>query len=378
MKKILFVMDSMVLGGSQRILLTILKMLPPSYHVELLLINDYGIYLDDIPKGIKVYSIFSKYKQVPFGDIKNYDFYQKVKIIFNKVVFRGKVYLNYIRYVSNKIVNDEYDYVIGFQEGPANFVAANMQGKAKKIGWLHSDINMLTKKQSEMELGVYQKLDKIICVSDFVKLSAIKKHEHIKCKAYVLHNPIDFEVIRRQSVEDVELIYDEFINIISIGRLSPEKQLDLLIKKLSKYLHEHDEVKLHIVGDGPERLYLNRLIDTLELDGRVILHGLQKNPYKYLKMSDIYISASLYEGLPTTIIEAMVLNKMIIANDIPANVELLKDYEPCAIVNVENDLQLVSAIDSVLDAKSECDNLWLEERFSLSTFLTRFSHLLES
>ncbi|WP_217266139.1 hypothetical protein, partial [Vibrio cholerae] len=86
-KKILFVMDTMVLGGSQKVLLNCLALFKNKYDVELLLLNNYGIYMSDIPEYITVKFIFSKYKQVPLNEINKFSNLEKFKILFYKFFF---------------------------------------------------------------------------------------------------------------------------------------------------------------------------------------------------------------------------------------------------------------------------------------------------
>ena len=73
------------------------------------------------------------------------------------------------------------------------------------------------------------------------------------------------------------------------------------------------DFKWIIVGDGEEKEKLNELIDKYNLKKYLILHGFEQNPFPYLKQADIYIQPSRYEGYATTITEAIILGKPIIA-----------------------------------------------------------------
>lgn len=372
-KKILFVMDTMVLGGSQKVLLNCLALFKNKYDVELLLLNNYGIYLSDIPEYINVKFIFSKYKQVPLNEINKFSNLEKFKILFYKFFFRGGIYLSYLKFKSNHIIKkDDYHYIIGFQEGPSNFVAANIKTNAVKIGWLHSDINRLTKVQTKMECGVYEKLNHIICVSDFVKNEAINKYPEIASKIRVLYNPIDTDIIHERACEPLLGIDKKKINLISIGRLSPEKNFLLLIENLYCYLLANPNVILNIVGDGPEKSAIISKIEDKGVSSQVVLHGYQKNPYKYLFNSDIYVSASEYEGLPTTILEAMILGKRIIANRIPSNVELLENYPLALLINIKDKVELQYSIYNALALEGGGDITDINMRISCDKFVDNF------
>lgn len=382
MKKILLVMDTLVLGGSQKVLLECLNIFLKKYEIDLLLINDYGIYKKNIDKKINVIKIFPKYKQIPLSDIvsNNYNFFEKILILFYKIFFRKKVYLWYLKFKSNKLLkNKNYKYLIGFQEGPSNYLVANLKLNSYKIGWFHSDINMLNKTQTEMEKNVYEKLDKIIAVSKAVKVLAEKKYPKISEKIEVLYNPINIEKIVELSEEPQETYINNTINILTIGRFSPEKGYLELIKIFHRLNEYKTNLRLYLIGEGNEEKKLRELIKKLDLEKKVIILGFKENPYNYLKKSDIYVSSSTYEGLPTTLIEAMILDKVIVATKTPGSCEVLKEYDKkyLVLLGSETDFvnKMIMAINDLEINKNKVEKINLEKKFGNKNFIENFEKI---
>lgn len=94
--------------------------------------------------------------------------------------------------------------------------------------------------------------------------------------------------------------------IMSMGRLGHEKGFDLLINAFSMIAGRYPEWSLVILGEGTMRQELERTRDNLGLGNRVLMPGLVKNPYDYLKKAELYVLSSRYEGFPVALCEAMV------------------------------------------------------------------------
>lgn len=115
------------------------------------------------------------------------------------------------------------------------------------------------------------------------------------------------------------------INFVNMGRLSPEKAQDNLIKAFYKFQKEHSKSMLYILGQGPLKSALQKLINDLELQDHVVLTGQQEEPFKILDMCDCFILSSHYEGQPMVLLEALTLGLDIIATNIIANKTVLEN-----------------------------------------------------
>ena len=177
MKKVLFVVHTLQVGGAEKVLLNLLKNInKQKYDITVLaLVND-GIYIDELKKidGIKYKYVFNSFfKQV--RENKQSKFYKISRSIMDKI---WKFYIRLIKYMPKMLykmrVKEKYDIEIAFLEGKVSKFVANSSNKnSKKFAWIHTDINNEPKinifKNIEEEKECYKKFDKIMCVSEEVK-----------------------------------------------------------------------------------------------------------------------------------------------------------------------------------------------------------------
>jgi len=102
--------------------------------------------------------------------------------------------------------------------------------------------------------------------------------------------------------------------LCAVGRLVPQKGFDILLKAFYIAL-QTAELRLVIVGDGPEYLALTRLASKLGVLDYVDFLGHQTNPLPYMSGSDLFILSSRYEGMPNVLVEALSCQIPIIASD---------------------------------------------------------------
>ena len=268
--------------------------------------------------------------------------------------------------------NSKFDYVIDYS-GYSMFWPKILLGTEAKrrIIYLHSDI------KSDMQrtvagrrphylnlkgaISLYHKFDKLVSVSEVTKEVNVKnvgyatsKNKFTSAMNLINLDKIDnlvndnsdyfqqngkevLGVIRNNKIETVEF-NDNNYNIMAMGRLSPEKGFDILIKAFAEVVEKHPNTKLYILGDGPLRNLLENLIEKLNLEDSVYLVGQKSNPFNIMKRSDLFVLSSHYEGQSMVLLEALTLNTNVLASDIPANRYVLKygDYGMLAENSPEN------------------------------------------
>jgi glycosyltransferase involved in cell wall biosynthesis len=127
-----------------------------------------------------------------------------------------------------------------------------------------------------------------------------------------IYNPIS---IRNNESEANEEITDNFENelfikndiIISIGRLSHQKNQSLMLDVFAQVEKRNPRLRLVILGGGDLRGALEEKIKKLKLTEKVFLLGVKQNVYKYLKKSKFFLFTSSFEGLGMVLLEAMSL-----------------------------------------------------------------------
>lgn len=157
----------------------------------------------------------------------------------------------------------------------------------------------------------YAKSNIIVAVSEGVKDDLIRFFNLGKKTINVIGNSYSYsELIAKSEEFDIELETASFV--VCVGRLYKNKNHELLIKAMA---HVSNPKTLVFLGDGPERSNLESLVQDLKLEQYVIFKGFIKNPYPYIKKSSGLVSASLAEGFPNVIAEALVLGKFVVSSD---------------------------------------------------------------
>lgn len=113
--------------------------------------------------------------------------------------------------------------------------------------------------------------------------------------------------------------------IAAVNRLSPQKDPLGLVRGLCPVLKQDSASRLLIVGDGPLRADVKRLIAELGLGRQVMLTGLRSDVADLLTAADVFVSASLWEGLPRTVIQAMATDLPVVATAADGIVDIVND-----------------------------------------------------
>ncbi len=116
-----------------------------------------------------------------------------------------------------------------------------------------------------------------------------------------------------------------------VGRLSAEKSVDRALHTIARLTAMRHDVKLLLVGDGPERESLVTLADDLKISDRVIFAGWQKDARPYYQAMDLLLLSSLTEGMPNVVLEAMAMGVPVAATDV-GDVNYLLDDGRCGLV----------------------------------------------
>lgn len=163
---------------------------------------------------------------------------------------------------------------------------------------------------------IYENLDKIIAISSIVKKDLQNAFEIDENKIEVIHNPIDIERIKKLSQEPLNKIEKEIFSkktILYVGRFSPEKRLDLLIKIFSLINAKLKNINLVLVGSGEEEEKLKELVRIYNIEKNVFFLPYTANPFKYMKNATIFALTSEQEGFGRVVAESMACETPVIA-----------------------------------------------------------------
>lgn len=313
-KNIVFVMYVLLDGGAEKALMTMLDNLDYSkYNVDLIVLAKEKSYLYNINKNVNVSYIYDT---------------------------MGQLYEDYVNGNFNLEFKKEYDIEIGFLGIFTTWAICRFGSpNARKITWLHGDFPYMVSGNSvEYVSDIYGRMDNVISVSDGVSKSFSDfLGGSLDSKLQRIYVPIDISQMRNLVLEDIEYKKSKF-TIMSIGRLSGEKGFDRLIRVHKRLIDEGIDNELIILGSGEDEVKLKKLVMDLRVEDSCKLIGYQKNPYPWIKMSDLFVSSSYTEALPLAIIDAMVLDKPIVATDTHGSRALFKDKLGLMVSNSEDGL----------------------------------------
>lgn len=167
---------------------------------------------------------------------------------------------------------------------------------------------------------VGKKLYLVTTPTKFTAKMIIEKKVFEKNKVKYLPDPIlKINEIQKKknTLKKVEEELSSNNSLISIGRLTPQKNFNFLIKVFYEISKEYKSLNLFILGEGEEKNKLKALISKLNLTKKVFLVGYKDNIYDYLKKSKIFILPSLWEDPGFVLLEAAYLNKTILSSNCP-------------------------------------------------------------
>lgn len=245
MKKIIFVIESMNVGGTEKALLSMISEIPKDkFDITIFILERRGGFLKSIPNYINI-KFYDEYENIKNNIIKNprdllkNEIKEKKYIEALKTIFYqglSRITKNYNIYFNNKIVKKikdipgKYDLAVSYQGPPSNFSAYLVLNKIKannKVQWIHSDVSKLNLDIKTIRC-LYKYFDKIFVVSNEAKNNFIKIFPTFKNKTNVIFNIINKELILEESTKKIGF-KDKFdgFRILTVGRLSGEKRTSI-------------------------------------------------------------------------------------------------------------------------------------------------------
>ena len=163
-----------------------------------------------------------------------------------------------------------------------------------------------------------KRIYKVTCPTQSTLEKIIESKIFAKDKVHLLKDPIiNIQEIKRKSNEKID---DEIINtkyILGIGRLTKQKNFELLLNFFAKLTKKDSTYKLYILGDGEDKTKLTNMINKHKLVSKALLLGHHENVFKYLKYAECFILSSLWEDPGFVLAEAAIMNTNIISSDCP-------------------------------------------------------------
>lgn len=339
MKKILFVIDEIIVGGAQKSLLSLLSTIDYSRcEVDLLIFDESGGFRSLIPPQVRVIRTASCYKEFFSPIRKSVIGLVKKGKVFNAIVrlfllFLTKLTKDETYYykcsflVKPKDLREYYDTAIACHYRMSNYYIVKKVNAGMKCGWYHHGEYNVSDKVHQFDRWCYSRLNRVACVSESIHTELQNHFPGYFNKFVVIKNIISTQLIRGLSEQPCELDMDgRCFKIMTVGRLSPEKGLNLVVESCQKLLERgYTNIKWFLIGDGVERKRIESLIKRHHLENTLILLGEKLNPYKYIRCTDVYVHPSLVESFGLAIAEAKILYKPVVSTDTPGALEQIQN-----------------------------------------------------
>lgn len=341
-KRVLFLIESLAGGGAEKVLSTLVRYLDPaSFHVTVCALVGTGVYVEEVKKHVYFKPVI-KDSTTLFGKVKYWLIY---KILPPR--------LSYLLYIPKG-----NDIEIAFTEGlSTRLISSSNNKKSRKIAWAHTDLmnnhwTLHVYKNQNEETRTYKRFNEIVCVSETV-MGSLKTVCPGLNNLLVLHNPVDSAVIIRQAKVNncVDSVHSKGNRLVSLGRLVPQKGYDRLLPLLKRLHDEGFMFKMVILGEGPERPALEKMMHDWEMDDYVSLIGFLSNPYPYLAASDLFVCPSRSEGYSTAVTEALILGIPVLTTNCSGMTELLDGGKLGCIVD-NSDEAIYTSLKALLSDSS--------------------------
>lgn len=317
MKKILFVLPGLSVGGLERVQVNLANALVErDYDVTILALNPQADLKVELSP--KVHYRYQPCKPHPIGGRIPYlrhKFYDDG--MWETRASAKELYQYYVG-------NEKFDVEIGFFRGlSVKIVSGSTNPRSVKLAWVHSDFKHcggITNNFKNMAAvrAAYGKFDRIVCVSDRAKRS-FEEVIGYPDKTARIYNLLPAEKIRALGGE-VCPARKRKATICSVGHLLPVKGYDRLIGAVKRLNAEGKGLALWLVGGGEEEKALRELAAG---DENISFFGSQPNPYPYMKQADLYVCSSRYEGFNLTVAEALILGVPVLSTDCTGPTEIL-------------------------------------------------------
>lgn len=356
MKKILFYTTFLTQGGGIEVVTVryINKFIENGYKVDLYIDYDMGeenIREKEIDKRVKITYLKSEKISKLIYKLRTLGKEKKIYNIFLYILILASDFIVWKKEVK-KIEKENYDATISFFQFLPSYIT-KVKGPKHMI-FLHGSVKQyfegIRKYFKNSFFNKINRFDYICTVSEEMRVQLKEIFPNLTNKQMTIYNPIDFETIETKACKRGDLTSDEekLLNssyICSVGRLDEgQKDFNTLINAYANLKNKISE-KLVLVGDGPDRKKLENLVKELNLENYIIFLGKKNNPYIWMKNSKAFILSSKYEGLPTVLIEALILDiPSISSNCLTGPAEILENGKYGELFNIGNVKELEEKI----------------------------------
>lgn len=359
LKTILFHVNSFLAGGIEKVLIELLRAMDEhKYKIRLSIAYNFGeqeVLLSEVPDYVEVHHLLNSPWLINTQKRKKTGKISVFEKLVAEVVFPPFRKLVQARALKNLL--KDTDVVIDFDTTLAPFNQLFQDKRSAAYRHFSFGHNWKAEKRSLHKLTRrLTHYNRVVMLCDEMKEEAATLYPFLKPKLCRIYNALNRERIEKLAQEPIDA---ELLNgrpyIVSVGRLHEEqKDFTTLLKAYIDCVNRYQiEECLVIVGYGSAQPGLEKLARDAGMTERILFTGFQSNPYKWIANSSLFLFSSKFEGLPTVIIEAMILDKPVVATACPTGVkELLMNGKAGILTEVGNVVEMSNALHRLVHNKA--------------------------
>lgn len=324
-KKILFVLDSLRIGGAEKSLITLLSLLDYSkYDVDLQLFAFDGAFMHSVPQEVNVlpptsWTSFTQKSlcgQLMTGHLGKLWTRLKLAIGIRKNTFNGRE-LDYFVWQQTKHQYEKsstvYDVAIGYGHYLPSFYVLEKVDAKQKVTYLNTPFNP-PKSLIEMNRQVYNGFDKIIAISQDVNNSFVSYYPEFAEKTITINDPFSVTYVEKCAAAfQPEWATENVPHLVTAARLEQNaKGMDILLDTARILKEKGLNFRWFVLGEGAYHKQMDVYIGKHNLQDNLFLLGAVANPYPYLKHATLYVQTPRFEGFGLSIAEARLLNTPVV------------------------------------------------------------------
>lgn len=367
--RILFCLNYMNVGGVEKSLLSLLRVLPRDrFEPHVALEREMGQLLPDIPADVPVHVLrciernYARLERpLACGTMADRISYVAAKL-------RGTLVPYYARVLRDEEhLPLEFDIAVAYQ-GPNElldwYVGEHIRAR-KRAGWIHFEVNRSYINPRTVR-RVYPRLDRVFIVSESARDIFAGMFPEFASLCRVFRNIVDADSVRRMSQEYEVPRRPGRPVLVTVGRVTSQKAPDVAVDVAARLRGRGVDFDWYFVGAGDMLESCRRSASRLGLDGCLHFTGLKANPFPYLRAADVYVQPSRFEGYCIALAEARVFGMPVVCTPFSGS-EQVSGMSNAQIVPLDADA-LADAVERAVsmprierDFHSECDFSQLSE-----------------
>ena len=349
-------------GGAERAMLKLASGIQQrGFRVDLVVANAFGAYVSCVPEGVRVVDLRRRGVLAALPALTRYLRNERPAAIVSA--------LNHANLVAV--------WARRLAALPAPLALSVQNNVSSKF--LGNSVSLRERAVAAMVRRFFPWSDAITCVSEGVADDLAGSCRLPRNRILVIHNPIVSADLARLAAEPAEHPWfgDEGpAPVVAVGALHPQKDFPTLLRAF-RIVRQRRPARLVILGEGQQRAALEALVSELGLDDCVSLPGFVDNPYAHMARASLFVLSSIYEGLPTVLIEAMAVGVAVVATDCPSGPqEILEGGRWGPLIRCGDVEGLADAIDATLEERRGGVDAEAVAAYSIDTVVPRYLGVL--